>query len=65
MHLNRQVLAEFDLSPRRYVLMAARLVPEKRQTDLIRAFARRENKDVKLVVPQKFMSLRKACRVWS
>lgn len=47
---NRQVLAEFDLSPRRYVLMAARLVPEKRQTDLIRAFARRENKDVKLVV---------------
>lgn len=47
---NRQVLAEFDLSPKRYVLMAARIVPEKRQADLIRAFARRKNKDVKLVL---------------
>lgn len=33
------ILDEFALTPRRYVLLAARLVPEKRQTDLIRAFA--------------------------
>lgn len=34
------VLAEFSLQPKRYVLLAARFVPEKRQLDLIKAFAR-------------------------
>ncbi len=33
------ILDEFGLKRRRYILLAARLVPEKRQTDLIRAFA--------------------------
>ncbi|MQW90470.1 glycosyltransferase [Sinorhizobium saheli] len=34
------ILGEFGLTRRRYVLLAARLVPEKRQADLIRAFAK-------------------------
>ncbi|WP_184261605.1 glycosyltransferase family 4 protein [Rhodopseudomonas rhenobacensis] len=34
------IVAEFGLTPKRYVLLAARLVPEKRQTDLIEAFAK-------------------------
>jgi glycosyltransferase involved in cell wall biosynthesis len=34
------ILDEFGLKRRRYILLAARLVPEKRQTDLIRAFAK-------------------------
>jgi glycosyltransferase involved in cell wall biosynthesis len=34
------VLAEFGLTQRGYILLAARLVPEKRQIDLIRAFAK-------------------------
>lgn len=34
------ILAEFALQPKRYVLLAARFVPEKRQTDLIKAFAK-------------------------
>ena len=33
------ILAEFGLEARRYILLAARFVPEKRQIDLIRAFA--------------------------
>lgn len=44
------ILEEFGLERRRYVLLAARLVPEKRQTDLIRAFARLGRADVKLVL---------------
>lgn len=35
-----QALAPFDLTPRRYVLLVSRLVPEKRHLDLIQAFAR-------------------------
>ncbi len=34
------ILAEFALEPKRYVLLAARFVPEKRQVDLIKAFAK-------------------------
>jgi glycosyltransferase involved in cell wall biosynthesis len=37
---DRQALAPFDLTPRRYVLLVSRLVPEKRHLDLIQAFAR-------------------------
>lgn len=44
------VLAEFGLQPKRYVLLAARLVPEKRQTDLIEAFARSGRSDLRLVL---------------
>ena len=35
-----QALAPFGLTPRRYVLLVSRLVPEKRHLDLIQAFAR-------------------------
>ncbi|MGA1288769.1 MAG: glycosyltransferase [Rubrivivax sp.] len=35
-----QALGAFDLTPRRYVLLVSRLVPEKRHLDLIQAFAR-------------------------
>lgn len=34
------ILDEFGLQPKRYVLLAARFVPEKRQPDLIKAFAK-------------------------
>lgn len=44
------VLAEFGLERRRYILLAARLVPEKRQLDLIRAFAKCGLSDTKLVL---------------
>ncbi|ASY65474.1 Alpha-D-GlcNAc alpha-1,2-L-rhamnosyltransferase (plasmid) [Sinorhizobium sojae CCBAU 05684] len=44
------VLEEFALGRRRYVLLAARLVPEKRQIDLIRAFARLGDAGFKLVL---------------
>ncbi|UTY45849.1 glycosyltransferase family 4 protein [Sinorhizobium fredii] len=44
------ILDEFGLTRRRYVLLAARLVPEKRQTDLIRAFASLGDTGVKLVL---------------
>lgn len=44
------ILREFGLERRRYVLVAARLVPEKRQTDLIQAFARLERAGFKLVL---------------
>ncbi|HEV7309714.1 glycosyltransferase family 4 protein [Ensifer sp.] len=43
-------LAEFGLTPRRYILLAARLVPEKRQLDLIRAFSRCGLKNIRLVL---------------
>ena len=44
------ILDEFDLVRRRYILLAARFVPEKRQTDLIRAFASLGDTGVKLVL---------------
>ncbi|MDK1492359.1 glycosyltransferase family 4 protein [Sinorhizobium sp. 7-81] len=44
------ILEEFGLQPRRYILLAARLVPEKRQTDLIQAFAKLGKAEYKLVL---------------
>lgn len=44
------ILAAFSLQPKRYVLLAARLVPEKRQLDLIKAFARSGVSGVHLVL---------------
>lgn len=44
------ILAEFGLTPRRYILLAARIVPEKRQLDLIRAYARCSDPQVRLVL---------------
>ncbi|MCA1491273.1 glycosyltransferase family 4 protein [Ensifer sp. NBAIM29] len=44
------ILEEFGLARRRYVLLAARLVPEKRQIDLIRAFAKLGDAGFKLVL---------------
>ncbi len=44
------ILGELGLERRRYVLLAARIVPEKRQLDLIRAFARLDRPDFKLVL---------------
>ncbi|PDT83171.1 glycosyltransferase family 4 protein [Sinorhizobium sp. BJ1] len=44
------ILNEFGLTRRRYILLAARLVPEKRQTDLVQAFARLGDNGVKLVL---------------
>lgn len=41
------ILDELGLKPRRYILLAARFVPEKRQTDLIRAFARLVDLDLR------------------
>lgn len=41
---------ELGVEPRRYVLLAARIVPEKRQLDLIRAFARLGDPAFKLVL---------------
>ena len=44
------ILDELGLKPRRYILLAARFVPEKRQTDLIRAFARLADPELRLVL---------------
>ncbi|WEX75749.1 glycosyltransferase family 4 protein [Sinorhizobium numidicum] len=44
------ILAEFGLKRRRYILLAARLVPEKRQIDLIQAFAKLGNSEFRLVL---------------
>jgi len=44
------ILAEFGLTPKRYILLAARLVPEKRQTDLIEAFSKCYAPDFQLVL---------------
>ena len=45
-----EVLAEFDLERHQYIVMVARVVPEKRQSDLIAAFARLAKHDWKLVI---------------
>lgn len=45
-----KILAKFGLTPRRYVVMVARIVPEKRQTDLIKAFAQLRSTDWKLAI---------------
>ncbi len=44
-----EILKTFGLTPRRYIVMMARLVPEKRQHDLILAFAK-ANRPEKLVI---------------
>lgn len=44
------ILAEFGLERRRYILLAARLVPEKRHLDLIEAFAASGAAGTKLVL---------------
>ena len=44
------ILAEFGLAPRRYILLAARIVPEKRQLDLIRAYAKCSTPEFRLVL---------------
>ena len=44
------ILDEFGLTPRKYILLAARFVPEKRQSDLIRAFARLDDPSWRLVL---------------
>ncbi len=44
-----ETLKSFGLTPRRYIVMMARLVPEKRQHDLILAFAK-ANRPEKLVI---------------
>ncbi|WEJ39431.1 glycosyltransferase family 4 protein (plasmid) [Sinorhizobium sp. C101] len=44
------ILGEFRLLRRRYILLAARLVPEKRQIDLIQAYAKLENSGFDLVL---------------
>lgn len=44
------ILAEFALKPKRYVLLAARFVPEKRQCDLIQAFAKLDRPGFQLVL---------------
>jgi glycosyltransferase involved in cell wall biosynthesis len=46
----RLTLRRFDLRPRRYVLCVARLVPEKRQLDLIAAFQAARPAGFKLVL---------------
>lgn len=49
-HEQTGILEEFGLERRRYVLLAARLVPEKRQSDLIQAFAKLGDAGYKLVL---------------
>ncbi len=44
------ILEELELRPRRYILLVARFVPEKRQTDLIKAFARLGDPSLRLVL---------------
>jgi glycosyltransferase involved in cell wall biosynthesis len=44
------ILESFGVKPRRYILLAARIVPEKRQLDLIRAFARLGDPGLNLVL---------------
>jgi glycosyltransferase involved in cell wall biosynthesis len=44
------ILEEFGIESRRYILLAARFVPEKRQTDLIQAYARIGDPAVRLVL---------------
>lgn len=49
-NLEDSVLPEFGLQKGRYILLVARLVAEKRQLDLIEAFARTKLDDTKLVL---------------
>ncbi len=49
-NLEDSVLGEFGLEKGRYILLVARLVAEKRQLDLVEAFARTNLKGTKLVL---------------
>lgn len=48
--LGSDVIERFALTPGRYVLNVSRLVPEKRQLDLVAAYGRLANPDFKLVL---------------
>ncbi len=48
--VGKDTLNRFDLKRRRYIVMVARFVPEKRQTDLIAAFEKLNLPDWKLVL---------------
>lgn len=48
--IQSKILERFGLTRRRYVVMVARIVPEKRQTDLIKAFAQLRSTDWKLAI---------------
>ena len=43
-------LGDFQVKPNRYILCVGRIVEEKRQLDLIRAFARLNDPDIKLII---------------
>jgi glycosyltransferase involved in cell wall biosynthesis len=47
---SQEALEKFGLEAGRYIINVGRLVPEKRQDDLIRAFARLKRPDLKLVL---------------
>ncbi|MGH6811459.1 MAG: glycosyltransferase family 4 protein [Methylocella sp.] len=47
---SRQALEKFRLTPRKYILMVSRMVPEKRHLDLIAAFTRADLLGWKLVL---------------
>lgn len=48
--MGSDILRQFDLQPGRYVLNVSRLVPEKRQLDLVAAYSRLVSPDFKLVL---------------
>lgn len=48
--MGSDILNQFDLRPGRYVLNVSRLVPEKRQLDLVAAYSRLSAPDFKLVL---------------
>nr|WP_246617511.1 glycosyltransferase family 4 protein [Rhizobium populisoli] len=48
--VGKDTLNRFELQRRRYIVMVARFVPEKRQTDLIAAFEKLNRPDWKLVL---------------
>jgi glycosyltransferase involved in cell wall biosynthesis len=56
-------LVDLDVEPRRYVLNVARMVPEKRHLDLIRAFARAQLPRWKLVLAGKLTDDRYSAEV--
>jgi glycosyltransferase involved in cell wall biosynthesis len=45
-----KILDQLQLQPGKYIINLGRLVPEKRQNDLIQAFSRLGRKDIKLVI---------------
>ena len=47
---NSRILEEFDLQGKKYILTVSRLVPEKRHVDLIEAFNKFQDENLKLVI---------------